>query len=94
MIIVHKRKSDLSGKLITDLEMFKEEYLIVKDYGDSISIRIPTIDYQGKLKKTYIHKPKEGFRAISLTSEIPSGKYKLNEDSNEDELIIDYGDNI
>jgi hypothetical protein len=68
---------------------FFNGYVLIKDDGESIVFRKPSIDYQGKVYS--FSKNTSGYYN-SILANIPIGRYEFDEDSTEDELIIYYKD--
>lgn len=80
-------------EIISFHPMFEEEYLIVKAYEDHIEISVPTIDYSGKSRSTYVkNNRREGCRAVSVMSNLPQGRYSIDEDESDEDLLVIYKD--
>jgi len=75
---------------ISSKSNFFDGYLIIKDDGEKLTFRKPSIDYRGKIYKPKYYKNSKIF-ITAIVSEMPLGKFDFDvNESNEDELVVYY----
>lgn len=89
-ISVYKHTHRRQKQFRTTHPFFNEEFIYYDD-GESITFSKPTIDYNGKTRNpSKLEQKKEDAYTFTLVTEIPSGVYTFDEDSNNDQMIIYY----
>ena len=77
--------------LSTKNDFFKNKELVVKIDDESIVFKIPTLDWVGRIHRTVKHNNGRGWRNLCLCDErLITGRFEIDEDSNEDQLVIYY----
>lgn len=75
---------------ITSKSNFFDGYLIIKDDGEKLIFRKPSIDYRGKIYKPKYYKNSKVF-ITAIVSDMPLGKFDFDvNESCEDELVVYY----
>lgn len=88
MIKIEKNNNRGQSRIITNLDWFKTDTVIVELHEDYMSFKKPTLDYKGKTYKVLKH---GNAVAVKVMLPVPHGEFELDEeDSNEDELTFNF----
>ncbi len=72
----------------TNITWFHDSQIIVRDDGEKLIFKKPTIAYKGR---SYTTSPTQcGWVCFSIKSEIPTGHYQISDESDEDNLVLYY----
>ena len=76
--------------LTTKNPFFKDKELYIYNVEDNcIVFTRPTIDYNGKtIKPTATNKKNKSWVSFGIKADIPTGKYEIDEDSDEDTVYL------